>query len=77
MNYQLINKFRHFANTPLKHKCEMINQWMDRERSSTRACAMPNSQILLQIPKEEYYLSYAFFCEDKAGCCEMAFLRSV
>jgi len=73
MNYQLINKFRHFANTPLKHKCEMINQWMDRERSSTRACAMPNSQILLQIPKEEYYLSYAFFCEYKAGCCEMAF----
>jgi FkbM family methyltransferase len=50
-----------------------IRAWLRRRQSGSVPCVFPASRQLVQVPLDEFYDSYRFFCESGSGRAEIGF----
>lgn len=50
-----------------------ITGWLMRKGTGIVPCIVPGSDQLLHVPLRDFYDSYQFFCEKRAGICEIRF----
>ena len=69
----LPGKWIHLRRTPPILWWQFVNGWWRRGQKNVVPCAFKGAKKLLWSPLVDFYPTYEFFCETKAGCHEISF----
>jgi FkbM family methyltransferase len=70
---RLKGKYLQLSKLSWSQRRRFIRGWMTRKRAGLVPCALPHARQLVLVPLADFYASYAFFSETKAGRNELAF----
>jgi len=68
----LFRKLTHLSHARPSLWRSFLAGWLHRRQNGFVPCAVAGCDRLLQIPLQDFYESYEFFCESPQGCRELA-----